>query len=86
VQAKPFRPIGLLMTAAICGWASAQTHRAPSTQPVDRVAEVVKPTAEELKWQRIPWMTDLAEGQRMAQRERRPLFLWVTGDDPLERC
>jgi hypothetical protein len=74
------------MVTAACGWASTQTSRPLSDWPVDRVAEVVKPTAEELKWQRIPWVTDLAEGQRMAQQERRPIFLWVTGDDPLERC
>jgi hypothetical protein len=48
--------------------------------------EVVKPTPAELKWQAIPWLTDLAEGLRQARAERRPLFLWVSGDDPLERC
>jgi hypothetical protein len=49
-------------------------------------AAAIKPIPEELRWQRIPWVTDLAEGQRLAQVERRPIFLWVTGDDPLERC
>jgi hypothetical protein len=55
----------------------------------DRLAEraaVIRPSADELKWQRIPWVTDLAEGRRLAAAERRPLLLWVTGDDPLERC
>jgi hypothetical protein len=50
------------------------------------LAEVIKPAEEELKWQQIPWVLDLAEGQQLAQQERRPIFLWVTGDDPLERC
>jgi hypothetical protein len=49
-------------------------------------AEAIEPAPEELRWQQIPWVTDLAEGQRLAQAERRPIFLWVTGDDPLERC
>ena len=49
-------------------------------------AAAIKPATEELRWQQIPWVTDLAEGQRLAQSERRPIFLWVTGDDPLERC
>jgi hypothetical protein len=52
----------------------------------ESLAEVIKPAEEELKWQQIPWVLDLAEGQRLAQQERRPIFLWVTGDDPLERC
>jgi hypothetical protein len=49
-------------------------------------AAAIKPVPQELRWQRIPWITDLAEAQRVAQAERRPIFLWVTGDDPLERC
>jgi hypothetical protein len=49
-------------------------------------AAVIKPAAEELRWQQIPWVTDLTAGQRLAKAEGRPIFLWVTGDDPLERC
>jgi hypothetical protein len=46
----------------------------------------VKPTASELTWQKIPWELDLDKGYRDATRENRPLLLWTTGDDPLERC
>ena len=58
----------------------------PSEQTLAKRAAAIKPAPEELRWQQIPWLTDLAEGQRLAQAERRPIFLWVTGDDPLERC
>jgi len=51
-----------------------------------RQAALVKPAPNELKWQRIPWVLDLAAAQRIAQAEHRPIFLWVSGDDPLERC
>jgi len=51
-----------------------------------RRATVIKPTPAELKWQKIPWILDLAEGQLLAQAEGRPIFLWVSGDAPLERC
>jgi hypothetical protein len=54
-------------------------------QSPDDVA-AIKPAASELKWQRIPWVLDLARGAEAAKRENRPIFLWVTGDDPLERC
>ncbi len=62
---------------------------APSREAYEhlfRRADAVKPTAEELKWQNIPWVTDLEQAQRSARTERRPLFLWVSGDDPLGRC
>jgi hypothetical protein len=55
-------------------------------QALVKRAAVIKPAAEELRWQQIPWLTDLTEGQRLAKAEGRPIFLWVTGDDPLERC
>ncbi len=39
------------------------------------------------KWRdAIPWVLDLEEGIRLAKQEKRPLLLWTSGDDPLERC
>ena len=40
----------------------------------------------EFKWQQIPWLLDLEEGIRLAKKEKRPLLLFVSGDEPLERC
>ena len=40
----------------------------------------------ELRWQEIPWMLDLNEGMRLAREEKRLVLLWVSGDDPLEKC
>ena len=80
---RPFLfSIGLL---AACGTLLGDNPQQPG-QALAKRAAVIKPTAEELRWQQIPWITDLAEGQRLAKSEGRPIFLWVTGDDPLERC
>ncbi|HLF92717.1 MAG TPA: hypothetical protein VJB14_04600 [Planctomycetota bacterium] len=49
-------------------------------------AAAVKPTGKELTWLGIPWVLDLAEARKAAREEKRPIFLWATGDDPLERC
>lgn len=49
-------------------------------------ASAIKPTERELTWLKIPWVLDLMEAQRAAKAENRPVFLWATGDDPLERC
>jgi hypothetical protein len=39
------------------------------------------------KWRdRIPWVLDLEAGIRLARAEKRPVLIWVSGDDPLERC
>jgi hypothetical protein len=67
---------------------NSRTHEAQKVgwkQMEDRAA-VVKPTAKELAWLQIPWVLDLNAAQSTAKAERRPIFLWVTGDDPLERC
>jgi len=70
---------------AACGTLRADNSQ-QEDQALTRRAAVIKPVAEELRWQQIPWVLDLTEGQRLAKAEGRPIFLWVTGDDPLERC
>ena len=39
------------------------------------------------KWRdAIPWLLDLQAGIALAREEKRPLLIWTSGDDPLERC
>jgi len=59
---------------------------APDSLAGQALCAAIKPTAAELSWQKIPWLTNLGQAQAVARQERRPIFLWVTGDDPLERC
>ena len=40
----------------------------------------------QLRWRNIPWYTDANEGLKAARAEKRPVLLWVTGDNPLGRC
>lgn len=47
---------------------------------------VTTPHPGELKWQQIPWLTDLPDAIRQARAEKRPLLLFVSGDEPLEKC
>ena len=67
----------LLVSAAAFGQARDEELQ-------NRVA-AIKPRPDELKFQKIPWVQDLAEGQRIAEAERRPIFLWAIADAPLER-
>ena len=39
------------------------------------------------KWRdAIPWLLDLKAGIQAAREEKRPILIWTSGDDPLERC
>ena len=69
---------------ALCGAWTRGGSAAPAG--IEERAAAIRPRPDELRWRRIPWVTDLAEARRLARVERRPIFLWVTGDDPLERC
>jgi hypothetical protein len=67
----------------LIAWLLAAVLRADEL--ADR-ADVIKPNAKELMWLKIPWELDLMAAQETARKEERPIFLWVTGDDPLGRC
>jgi hypothetical protein len=69
----------LMIAGAVCG---AGGPRAGVWKRMDEI----RPPAELVKWQGIPWLTDLNEGLRAARAEKRPLLIWASGDDPLERC
>ncbi len=73
--------LGLLFSLGLIVQASGQS----SDDELLRRAAVIKPRPDELKWQKIPWVLDLAEGQRIAQTDHRPIFLWAIADSPLER-
>ena len=34
----------------------------------------------------VAWMTDLSDSPREAKAENRPILIWATDDEPLERC
>ena len=40
----------------------------------------------EMKYRQIPWLLDLDQAVRLAKQEKRPVVIWTSGDDPLERC
>ena len=73
--------IGITGLLLVAGMASGHSQE----NDLQRRAVAIKPRPEELKWQKIPWVMDLTEGQCLAQAERRPIFLWAIADAPLER-
>lgn len=49
-------------------------------------AQLLRPSAAELRWQEIPWLNSLVEARETAQKERRPILIWATDDNPFGRC
>lgn len=60
-------------------------------EQLERRAASLLPTKEQLRYQEIPWVHDLADAQATARAEQRPIFLWGYGgrarpDNGLEGC
>ena len=58
---------------------------------LERRADAIRPLADAVRYQRIPWVLDLNEAVRLAKEEKRPIFFWAAGGRdrdgvPLERC
>ena len=41
------------------------------------------PKPEEYRWLQIPWRSDFAAARAEANRDRKPLFLWMMDGNPL---
>ena len=57
----------------------------PTVDPLnfrDLLAYIL-PKPDEVKWQRIPWQTDLWEARRLAIQEHKPIFAWMMNGSPL---
>ncbi len=66
---------------------SAKEDVARLPAPAARLYEETTLFPRPTKWRdAIPWLLDLEEGIRLAKQEKRPLLIWSSGDDPLERC
>ena len=81
----------VMAASAVAAGPDAPKKRSPGADrlPADaaRMYGFVKtPHPGEPRWQQIPWLTDLGEGIKLAKGEKRPLVLFVSGDDPLEKC
>ena len=75
----------LLAASLFCTSVSAADidHLAPGDV---RYYHAIKPVESEMRWRQIPWMQDLDAAVKQAKKEKRPLFIWVSGNEPLELC
>ena len=87
---RNMRFVPLVLCVALAGAGRSQADEASlaedTAQRVESRAEALRPDRDQLKWQEIPWMTSLAQALEVAKQEGRPVFLWGSDDEPLERC
>lgn len=50
---------------------------------LDRDIATILPKPAEERWLQIPWRTDLAAARVDADREGKPMFLWMMDGNPL---
>jgi len=81
---RVFVMASLLLSCAVSTWAQAPVR--PTLEELEQRAAILRPKPEEQKWLQIPWLVDVTEGMRLAKEEKRPIFLWATTDEPLDRC
>ena len=58
---------------------AANPGKAISPSEFPRLHALIKPQADEAKWAKIPWLTNLHEARRRAVAEDKPLLLWRSG-------
>lgn len=77
------RLLACICLVFIAGSAAAQRDK---TESLDDLAARIKPKPAEETWKMIPWRTSLVEGQKLARELNRPMFVWISSEEPLERC
>lgn len=60
-------------------------------EALERRAAAIRPAANEVRWQQLPWIVEPKEAIAEAKAEHRPIFFWAAGGRgrdglPLERC
>ncbi len=58
----------------------ATRQSAPATRDAAtfrQTLSIVLPKPEEVRWQEIPWQTDLWDARRLALQQRKPIFAWM---------
>jgi len=74
--------VGLTASASQVAAQSATTA-AQAPQTLEQKVASVLPTPEEDRWLQIPWRANVMEARAEAERQNKPLFLWIMDGNPL---
>ncbi len=79
----------LLAGAVLVGTAACQEPQGrladvePSDAGLAAWRQHLEPSGRELRWESVPWLPTFGEGLLQADREAKPLLLWVMNGHPL---
>lgn len=73
-------------SAAILQADPAKTPESLSWKNFDAVSQYIRLKPNDLNYQKIKWLNTVFEGQRRAQKEDKPLLLWLYFGDPRANC
>ena len=59
------------------------SNAATAAQSLEQKVASVLPTPEEDRWLQIPWRADIMQARAEAERQNKPLFLWIMDGNPL---
>jgi hypothetical protein len=81
---NPWRT-AILATGLALSLSAAAQEPAPATRKttLDEKIAGVLPKASEEAWNTIPWRVDFAAARAEANREGKPLFVWMMNGNPL---
>jgi hypothetical protein len=54
-----------------------------SDDELNQLANLCRPSHQELAWRSLPWMTDLWQARELAARVGKPILLWEMDGHPL---
>lgn len=73
----------LFVCAFLCLSRLATAIEPISDQQFAKLHALIKPVANEEKWNQIPWMSSLWEARKRAAAEGKPILLWEMDGNPL---
>lgn len=59
------------------------TSAVSSTPSYRTLLAQILPRAGEVRWQEIPWQTDLWQARKLALQQGKPIFAWMMNGSPL---
>jgi len=80
---RSYPAAALCLSALTLASAGAQNPAPPPASSLEKRVAAVLPTAEEERWLKIPWRTDLSQALEDSRRTGKPVMLWVMNGNPL---
>ncbi|MBK1855368.1 hypothetical protein JO972_10390 [Verrucomicrobiaceae bacterium 5K15] len=76
----------VLCSIALTLSATAETPKQLTWQNFDQVADDVRLKPSDETYQKVSWLDTVLQGQQQAQRQDKPLLLWLYFGDPRANC